>query len=36
MPYRHTQRGTLTIILCLAFTAFDAAIVWRSGQWPAF
>jgi hypothetical protein len=35
MPYRHTQRGTLTIILCLAFAAFDAAIVWRSGQWPA-
>ena len=35
MPYRHTQRGTLTIILCLAFAAFDAAFVWRSGQWPA-
>jgi hypothetical protein len=35
MPYRHTQRGTLTTILCLAFAAFDAAIVWRSGQWPA-
>ena len=35
MPYRHTQRGTLTIILCLAFAAVDAAIVWRSGQWPA-
>jgi hypothetical protein len=35
MSYRHTQRGSLTIILCLAFAAFDAAIVWRSGQWPA-
>jgi hypothetical protein len=35
MSYRHTQRGTLTIVLCLAFAAFDAAIVWRSGQWPA-
>jgi hypothetical protein len=35
MPYRHTQRGTLTIIICLVVAAFDAAIVWRSGQWPA-
>ncbi len=35
MPYRHTQRGTLTIALCLAFAALDAVIVWRSGQWSA-
>jgi hypothetical protein len=35
MPYRHTQRGTLTIFFCLLFAVFDAVIVWRSGQWPA-
>jgi hypothetical protein len=35
MPYRHTQRGTLTILVCLAFAALDGAIGWRSGQWPA-
>jgi hypothetical protein len=33
MQYRHTQRGTLTIILCLLFAALDVAIMWRSGQW---
>ena len=33
MPYRHTQRGTLTFLLCLIFAALDAAIAWRSGQW---
>ena len=33
MPYRHTQRGTLTILVCLLFAAIDAAIMWRSGQW---
>ena len=35
MPYRHTQRGTLTIVVCLAMAAMDAAIVWGSGQWAA-
>jgi hypothetical protein len=35
MPYRHTQRGTLTILVCLVLAAFDAALVWLSGQWPA-
>ena len=33
MPYRHTQRGTLIMFLCLVFAALDAAIAWRSGQW---
>jgi hypothetical protein len=31
--YRHTQRGTLTILLCLIFAALDAVVAWRSGQW---
>jgi hypothetical protein len=35
MSYRHTQRGTLTIVICLMVAAMDAAIVWRSGQWGA-
>jgi hypothetical protein len=34
MPYRHTQRGTLIMSLCLALAALDAAIAWRTGQWP--
>jgi hypothetical protein len=33
MPYRHTQRGTLTVIVCLLFAVIDALIAWRSGQW---
>jgi hypothetical protein len=33
MPYRHTQRGTLTLIVCLLFAAIDALIAWRSEQW---
>jgi hypothetical protein len=33
MPYRHTQRGTLIMFLCLVLVALDAAIAWRSGQW---
>ena len=33
MPYRHTQRGTLIVFLCLVLAALDAAIAWRSGQW---
>jgi hypothetical protein len=33
MPYRHTQRGTWIVVLCLAFAALDAAIAWRNGQW---
>jgi hypothetical protein len=35
MPYRHTQRGSLIMFVCLAFAAVDAAIAWRSGQWSA-
>jgi hypothetical protein len=33
MPYRHTQRGTLIVFLCLVLAALDAASAWRSGQW---
>jgi hypothetical protein len=33
MPYRHTQRGTLIMFLCLVFAGLDAAIAWRTGQW---
>jgi hypothetical protein len=35
ISYHHKQHGTLTIVICLVFAAFDAAVVWRSGQWPA-
>jgi len=35
MPYHHTQRGILIVIVCLAFALLNAAIVWRSGQWSA-
>ena len=35
MPYRDTQRGTLIMFVCLVLAALDAAIAWRSGQWPA-
>ena len=34
MAYRHTQRGTLIMFLCLVLAAVDAAIAWRTGQWP--
>ena len=34
MPYRHTQQGIWTVLLCALLAALDAAIVWRSGQWP--
>jgi hypothetical protein len=33
VPYRHTQRGTLIVLLCLVLAAVDAAIAWRSGRW---
>ena len=33
MPYRHTQRGTLIVALCLILAACDAALAWWSGQW---
>ena len=35
IPYHHTQRGILIVVVCLAFALLDAAIVWRSGQWSA-
>jgi hypothetical protein len=34
MQYHHTQRGTLTIVVCLLLAALDAVMMWRSGQWP--
>jgi hypothetical protein len=34
MPYRHTQRGYLIVLLCLAAAALDAALLWRTGQPP--
>ena len=34
MTYRHTQRGTLIVITCLAAAAFGLAISWQSGFWP--
>jgi len=33
--YRHTQRGTLILIACLAAAGFSFAASWRSGHWPA-
>jgi hypothetical protein len=33
MPYRHTQRGTLIVISCLALAVFCALLAWRTGQW---
>ena len=33
MQYHHTQRGTLTIIVCLLLAALDAMMMWWSGQW---
>ncbi|MGA2128897.1 MAG: hypothetical protein ABSG76_22435 [Xanthobacteraceae bacterium] len=35
MPYHHTQRGTLILIVCLAAAAFDAAVAWWTGHWSA-
>jgi len=34
-PYHHTQRGTLIVVVCLAFAVFVTATVLRTGQWPA-
>jgi hypothetical protein len=33
MTYRHTQRGTLILIVCLSAAAFSLATSWRSGHW---
>jgi hypothetical protein len=33
MLYRHTQRGVLVVSVCLAAAAFNAFLIWRSGQW---
>ena len=34
MIYRHTQRGTLILITCLAIGAFGVVLSWTSGRWP--
>ncbi len=34
MPYHHTQRGLVILLVCLAAGAFGAAITWRTGQIP--
>jgi hypothetical protein len=33
MPYRHTQRGLVTMLVCLVVAAISAAAIWRTGQW---
>jgi hypothetical protein len=32
MKYHHTQRGIFILLVCLAFAALAAAILWRTGQ----
>jgi hypothetical protein len=34
LTYRHTQRGTLILISCLAAAAVSIAASWLSGHWP--
>jgi hypothetical protein len=33
MIYRHTQRGTLILVVCLSVCLLDILISWRVGQW---
>ena len=35
MTYRHMQRGTVIVIVCLALAVIDTAIVWRVGHFSA-
>lgn len=35
MIYRHTQRGTLILVTCLAVAALGIATSWQSGHWSA-
>jgi hypothetical protein len=35
VPYNHTQRGILIVVVCLALAVLPAVTVWRSGQWTA-
>ena len=35
MTYRHTQRGTLILAVCLAVVALGVGISLMSGKWPA-
>jgi hypothetical protein len=32
MQYHHTQRGIFVMLTCLAFAAFAAAMLWRTGR----
>lgn len=34
ISYRHTQRGYLILVVCLAIGALGAANIWRTGQMP--
>jgi hypothetical protein len=36
IAYHHTQRGTVTLIFCLAAVALDAGIAWWTGRWLGF
>jgi hypothetical protein len=35
MTYRHTQTGTLTMLVCLICGGVGAALAWHAGQRPA-
>jgi hypothetical protein len=34
MTYRHTQPGTLILVVCLLAGAFGLVLLLRTGQWP--
>jgi len=34
VTYRHTQPGTLILVVCLLAATLGIALSWRSGQWP--
>jgi len=34
MPYRHTQLGTVILVVCLVIAALGAAMMWQKAQTP--
>ena len=36
MPYRHTQRATVILLVCFAIAVLGVAIAWVAGPVPAF
>jgi hypothetical protein len=34
MPYRHTQLGTLILVVCLVIATLGAAMMWQKAQTP--